>query len=168
MFNSKITKRALISSVVSLVLCVAMLLGTTYAWFTASVTSTGNIIQAGTLKVSLEYADEAPVDKDDALWKDASQGAIFNYTKWEPGYADVKYIKVENEGNLALQYALTIVPNDATAAETDLAEVIDVYLFDGITAVTRADLAAATPVATLSDLIAHSEGAASGVLAETE
>ena len=53
MTNMKSTKRALVSSVFALVLCFAMLLGTTYAWFTDSVTSSGNVIQSGTLDVQL-------------------------------------------------------------------------------------------------------------------
>lgn len=48
MTNTKTTKRALLSSVLALFLCFAMLLGTTYAWFTDSVTSGSNIIQSGT------------------------------------------------------------------------------------------------------------------------
>ncbi len=53
MTNAKSTKRALLSSVVALLLCFSMLLGTTFAWFTDSATSAGNKIQAGTLDVQL-------------------------------------------------------------------------------------------------------------------
>ena len=53
MTNTKRTKRALLSSVVALLLCFSMLIGTTYAWFTDSVTSAGNKIVAGTLDVQL-------------------------------------------------------------------------------------------------------------------
>ena len=84
MTNTKNTKRALLSSVLALFLCFAMLLGTTYAWFTDSVTSASNIIQTGTLDVSLEHADEALTDVNDSKWVDASTGAIFNYSNWEP------------------------------------------------------------------------------------
>ena len=61
--TNKTTKRALLISVVALILCFAMLMGTTYAWFTDSVTSVGNKIEAGTLDVQLwmyngtEYVD---------------------------------------------------------------------------------------------------------------
>ena len=65
-----------------------MLLGTTYAWFTDSVTSTGNIIKTGTLEVTMEYSDEL-LDADSKDWKDASKGAIFSYDNWEPGYTQV-------------------------------------------------------------------------------
>ena len=57
-FVMKTLKRSLFSSILSLFLCVAMLLGTTYAWFTDSVTSAGNKIVSGSLKVDLELLDE--------------------------------------------------------------------------------------------------------------
>ena len=87
MNNSKLTKKALLTSVMALFLCVAMLTGTTFAWFTDTVTSSGNIIKAGTLDVTMEWADGAKaVPADDSTdWIDASTGAIFNYDKWEPG-----------------------------------------------------------------------------------
>ena len=81
MTNRKTTKKALIFSALSLLLCFSMLVGTTFAWFTDSVTSAGNIIQSGTLDVTMEWADGTKavpaVDSED--WKDASAGAIFNY-----------------------------------------------------------------------------------------
>ena len=55
MTNRKSTRRALTLSVISLLLCVAMLVGTTYAWFTDSVTSSNNIIKSGNLDIELEY-----------------------------------------------------------------------------------------------------------------
>ena len=57
MTNTKNTKRALLSSVLALFLCFAMLLGTTYAWFTDSVTSANNIIKSGILDIALDYWD---------------------------------------------------------------------------------------------------------------
>ena len=53
MTSSKNTKRALLASVLSVVLCCAMLVGSTFAWFTDSVTNTGNRIQAGNLEIDL-------------------------------------------------------------------------------------------------------------------
>ena len=66
MNNKKSTKRTLVSSVLSLVLCMAMLVGTTFAWFTDSVTSNGNIIKSGSLKVQMDWAegDEDPDSTD--------------------------------------------------------------------------------------------------------
>ena len=127
MTNTKNTKRALLSSVMALFLCFAMLLGTTYAWFTDSVTSAGNIIQSGTLDVTMEWLKGTDAPTDDAAWTDASEGAIFNSTLWEPGYVEARHIKIANEGTLALKYQLQIVANGEVSK---LSDVIDVYYID--------------------------------------
>ena len=103
--NKKTTKRALISSVLSLVLCFAMLLGTTFAWFSDSVSSANNIITAGNLDIELYYqndetADWTEVDEDTNVFK--------KNTLWEPGHAEVVEFKVVNEGSLALKYQLAV------------------------------------------------------------
>lgn len=152
----KATKRTLLGSSVALLICFAMLLGTTYAWFTDSVTSSGNIIKTGTLDVSLKSKTLT-----DTNWQDASEGSIFNYTNWEPGYTEARYVKIENEGSLAFKYVLNIIPTEA-AGEVDLADVIDVYLIEGEVEVTREALANIAPVGTLASLIAN--GATNGEL----
>ena len=161
MTNLKTTKRALLSSVVALLVCFTMLLGTTFAWFTDSVTSNGNIIQTGTLEIGMYWmeGDENPTTAD---WADASEGAIFNNTKWEPGYVEAKHIKIANEGTLALKYKLLIVPNGEVEA---LADVIDVYYVEGATQVTRDTLPeTAVLVGTLRDMIEDTDGAVHGAL----
>ena len=50
----KTTKKSFLTSLTALILCFVMLLGTTFAWFTDSVTSTGNKIVAGDLDIELE------------------------------------------------------------------------------------------------------------------
>ena len=140
-------------SVLALLLCVSMLIGSTFAWFTDSVTSAGNIIKSGTLKISMKWADgtKAVPAADSADWTDASKGPIFNYDKWEPGYTEARHIAVKNEGTLALKYQLTIVP---TGEVSKLADVIDVYYIETATQLDeRADLSAYTPVGTLTQLI---------------
>ena len=57
--NQKATKRALLTSVMALVMCVAMLVGTTFAWFTDSASTAVKKIQAGKLDVALEMKDAA-------------------------------------------------------------------------------------------------------------
>jgi len=104
MTNKKTTRRALFSSIMALLLCCSMLVGTTFAWFTDSVTSENNIIKSGTLDVEMYYGD-APNKVDN----DASKGSIFNYDLWEPGFTQTKYLKIENKGTLAFQYQLNII-----------------------------------------------------------
>ena len=150
MTNTKTTKRALLSSVVALFLCFSMLLGTTYAWFTDEVTSANNIIQTGTLKVALEYAqgDEDPAS---AAWEDASKDAIFDYKYWEPGFVDAKHLRITNIGTLALNYYVRIIADDVVG---DLADVIDVYYFENATQLTdRANLANGVKLGTLAEIM---------------
>ena len=115
-------KKSLLLSALALILSISMLVGTTFAWFTDSVTSIGNKIQSGSLKVDLEL-----LDKETGEWHSLkkSQAPIFNYDKWEPGYIDTKVLKVENEGNLALKCVAKFYSEKQLSI---LADVIDVYV----------------------------------------
>lgn len=109
MKTMKSTKRSLLISALSLFLCIGMLAGTTFAWFTDSVSSKNNIITSGNLDVELEYKQvvngEFPNDwatvsgKEDIFDPDAN---------WEPGRVEVVYLKVSNLGSLALKYQLGV------------------------------------------------------------
>ena len=123
----KNTKRALLVSFISLMLCFSMLIGTTYAWFTDEVSSGTNIIKAGNLDIGMYWSE------NNTDWKNAEGNnaePIFNYDKWEPGYTVVRYVKVTNEGSLAFKYQMLLSPNGTVEK---LAEVIDVY-YDVVTA----------------------------------
>ncbi len=100
MTNSKSTKRALIISILAIFMCVAMLIGTTFAWFTDTASTGVNKIQAGNLDVKLMYST------DMVEWKEATdQTKLFDDNAlWEPGYTQVVYLKIVNAGNLALKY----------------------------------------------------------------
>ena len=130
MTKQKSTKRALLLSALSLLMCVSMLIGSTFAWFTDSVTSGSNKIQSGTLKLDLEL-----LDKESGNWNSIkeSKAPIFDYDLWEPGYTDVKILKVENEGNLALKWIAKFVSNGDLSI---LADVIDVYVKPSATELT--------------------------------
>lgn len=123
----KTTKKSALMSVMALFLCLTMLLGTTWAWFTDSVTSSGNKIQAGNLKLDLEM-----LNKETGAYESikTSKDPIFNYNLWEPGYTDVKFLKVENEGSLSLKWKAMFV-SDAEVSK--LAEVIDVWVKPSVT-----------------------------------
>ncbi len=153
MTNTKTKKRALLLSLLAIVLCMAMLIGSTFAWFTDTASTGVNNIQAGNLKVGMYYEDGkvAPAEAD---WKDAEGQAIFDYTLWEPGYTVAKHIKIANEGSLALKYQLDFM---LTGEIGKLAEVIDVYFADP--AVVVADRAAATALTSVGTLKEFLEGA---------
>ena len=97
------TKRALLTSALAIVACVAMLIGSTFAWFTDTASTGVNKIQAGRLDVELMFS------KDMVNWTKATANTpLFDEDAlWEPGYTQVVYLKVINAGDLALKYELT-------------------------------------------------------------
>ncbi|MBQ7365431.1 MAG: hypothetical protein IJW46_07515 [Clostridia bacterium] len=162
MTSKYITKRALCASFVAMLLCFSMLLGTTYAWFTDSVTSANNVIQSGTLNVEMYWA-KGTEDPTTATWEDASETAIFNYDNWEPGYVEVRHIKIANEGTLALKYQLRIIANGEVS---DLTDVIDVYYVDPAKQITDpVDLTADMKLGTLSEVLSNFDATGGGKLA---
>lgn len=113
-----------------MMLCVAMLVGSTFAWFTDSVTSGKNRIVAGNLDVELEYAK---TDKDGVLgeWTKVEETTnIFDEAAlWEPGYTEVVYLRVKNVGSLALKYKLGINVADKEIGYTENGDKIDLANF---------------------------------------
>ena len=101
---TKSSKRALLLSALAIVLCIAMLIGTTYAWFTDTASTAVNKIQSGNLDVQLEYS------KDFSEWKNVTEDTkLFeDSTVWEPGRTEIVYLRVKNAGTLALKYTLGI------------------------------------------------------------
>ena len=118
MTNRVSTKRALVLSLLSMLLCVSMLIGSTYAWFTDTATTAVNKIQAGTLDVALEMSTD-----NGATWTKA-EGKTLNFMTadnreeilWEPGctYA-LPLLRVVNKGNLSLKYEIVITGIDGDA-----------------------------------------------------
>ncbi|MBQ3529427.1 MAG: hypothetical protein IJA47_02920 [Oscillospiraceae bacterium] len=105
----KNTKRALLLSALSLLLCVSMLVGSTFAWFTDSVTSGQNKIASGNLDVQLFYTYDPAVaaDATSTAWVEVDSNTdVFGYNLWEPGYTKVAYFKIVNNGSLELKYQL--------------------------------------------------------------
>ncbi len=120
MTKQKTTKRALLMSGLALLMCVSMFVGSTFAWFTDSVKTGVNTIQAGTLDIVLEY------EVADGVWENA-EGKTLNFKKaanapageailWEPGCTyELPAIRVRNNGNLALKYNMVINGIDGDA-----------------------------------------------------
>ena len=119
MTNRKSTKRALLGSVMAMVLCLAMLVGATFAWFTDTASTGVNKIQAGKLDVALEMKDAA------GNWVSA-EGKTLDFVKaagaeneailWEPGCTyTLPELRVVNNGNLALKYKVIITGINGSA-----------------------------------------------------
>ena len=133
MNNKRATKRALLTSVMALVMCVVMLVGTTFAWFTDTASTGVNKIQAGNLDIELQYATAwdgttgAPT-----AWADAEGQTLTFKTKdnratdkilWEPGCRyELPELRIVNKGNLALKYKVII---NGIEGDAKLNEAID-------------------------------------------
>ncbi len=134
MKSSKGTKRALLMSVLSMLLCLSMLVSTTFAWFTDSVTSGTNKIVAGNLDVELTHSNakvnNAKVQDDTRLFSDPDGNPI----KWEPGVMAYENFTVQNVGSLALEYKLSLnVADYNKVKDTDksLKDVLKVAVVEG-------------------------------------
>ena len=103
MNNKRATKRALLTSVTALVMCVVMLVGTTFAWFTDTASTGVNKIQAGNLDIEVKYTLDG---KEWAKLDGATN--IFQKGLWEPGHTEVVALKVTNTGSLALKYNISM------------------------------------------------------------
>lgn len=104
MTSSKSTKRALLTSVLALLMCVTMLIGATFAWFTDTASTGVNKVQAGNLDLEVQYRTTAGSDwktLDNATDLFGAEGTLF-----EPGHTRVVELKIKNAGNLALKYKI--------------------------------------------------------------
>ena len=109
MNTKKATKRALLTSVMALVMCVVMLVGTTFAWFTDTASTGVNKIQAGNLDVELAYKNAETMTTDTGFKAANKDTPVFKEgALWEPGHVEYVVLKVSNAGNLALKYKLGI------------------------------------------------------------
>ena len=130
MNESTKTKKALRGSLLALFLCIVLLIGTTFAWFTDTASTGVNKIQSGTLKVGLEY-------KVGDQWQDATGQTLTFKTAdnraadkilWEPGCTyELPALRVVNKGNLALKYKIKI---NGIQGDEKLNEVIDWTISD--------------------------------------
>ena len=166
MNTKKATKRALLTSVMALVMCVVMLVGTTFAWFTDTASTAVNKIQAGNLKVDI-------VDKEG----NSLDGKTLSFTNkqgssdilWEPGATfNLDSFKIVNKGNLAFKYKVVISGVDGNAK---LLKAIDftisgekltdwdgILLPEGKTATTDNEVVGATDLITISGTMKKEAG----------
>ena len=125
MNNRKATKRALLTSVMALVMCVVMLLGTTFAWFTDTATANVNTIKSGNLDVVLQVKDNNGdwITSNRALTWVKNAAGSGQELLWEPGASyNLEEFRILNNGNLNLKYKVII---SGATGDTMLLDVID-------------------------------------------
>ena len=116
MTNRKSTKRALLGSVMAMVLCLAMLVGATFAWFTDTASTGVNKIQAGNLDVQLVDENGNSLEGKTLEFKKAANAAEGEAVLWEPGCTyELPAVYVKNNGKLALKYKVAITGINGSA-----------------------------------------------------
>ncbi len=140
MRERRATKRALLTSIMALVMCVVMLVGTTFAWFTDTATANVNTIKAGDLKLGLEMATAWDGSGKPIAWADA-RGETLSFLRmkddgtveqnadilWEPGATyRLPELRVSNAGNLNLKYKVQITGIETNRTPTSTANLNDV------------------------------------------
>ena len=125
------SKRALLLSILSMVLCVSMLIGSTFAWFTDSATANVNTIKSGNLDVELVGANGEKITS--ALKWVAKDGRAQDKILWEPGCEyNLESFKIKNAGDLALKYKVVI---SGLTGNAELLKAIDFTVKKGDTEV---------------------------------
>ena len=113
-----------------MLLCFALLLGTTFAWFTDNTSSSAATITSGNLDVTLEYATQPATAGGKLQWKTAEENNLDLFgtgsnALWEPGYTGIVYLRVKNTGSLALKYQYTVDVTDNKLGTNQDSESID-------------------------------------------
>ena len=127
--NKKATKHALLTSVMALVMCVVMLVGTTFAWFTDTASTAVNKIVAGNLDVDIVDENNISLDGESLSFKDVNNNTDI---LWEPGATFfTQGFKIVNKGNLALKYKVVV------SGTTGDAKLLKAIKFDVVTAKTK-------------------------------
>ena len=117
------TKRSLLASVLALVMCVTMLVGTTFAWFTDSASTAVNKIESGTLHVDIVGENGDSLDGKTLSFRDVNKNAD---VLWEPGATfALDSFRIVNTGKLALKYKVII---NGVNGNAKLLEAIDFFV----------------------------------------
>ena len=166
MNNKKATKRALLTSVMALVMCVVMLVGTTFAWFTDTASTAVNKIVAGNLKVDIVDENGNSLDGKSLSFKDVNGKTDI---LWEPGATfKLDSFKIVNDGNLAFKYKVVISgvngsakllkAIDFTISGEKLTDWDGILLPEGKTATTDNEVVGATDLITISGTMKKEAG----------
>lgn len=107
--NRTSVKRSLFVSAIALTLTAALLIGTTFAWFTSTATTSVSSVMAGTLKVEIVNLDGSELEDNTVKFVDKTGSSNI---LWEPGVTfTTKEFKIKNAGNLALKYKFQLGMN---------------------------------------------------------
>ena len=137
----KQTERALYLSVISTVLCIFMLIGMTFAWFTSTVESDNNVITTAAFEVDVYWSEDcnAPATSAEAeaspVWFNLNGTKPFNETAYLPGEETVRYIAMYNKSgfNVKFDISLRAIVPDTNNDTADLLNALEIYTKEPVT-----------------------------------
>ncbi len=133
MSTKKATKRALLTSILAICLCLVMLIGSTFAWFTDTASTNVNQIVSGTLDVDIVTPDDnhtslTGANAEKLKFVKNADAPTTEAVLWEPGCTYVtEGFQIANKGNLALKWKAEVNKGttEANAKNADLLQVIE-------------------------------------------
>lgn len=147
------TRKVLVSSFIAILFSILTFTFTTFAWFSDSISSSENIITMGNLDVEMYWSN----DLENGNWnniEDPSKNTVFSHGNYEPGYTDVKYLKIVNAGSLAFKYDVSLLPAGEIG---ELAEVVDLYyLYDAKYNISSRSLTEMEKLGTIKNILGKS------------
>lgn len=143
--NSRKTSKSLVLSVVSLLVCMFLLIGSTFAWFSTSATSNTNVIMTGAFNISVDFCNNFSGAEDD--WTSLDSNTLFDNVVLNPGdNTGVMYIRITNSNNYPVSVNASLIEKTVTDNNTELR-----FYSKKVTEATSADdLLAETPVSLVS------------------
>lgn len=122
-------RRSCLSSLLCMVLCMVMFFGTSYAYFSDSVSNDGNVIQVGSLQADLLLEK----DGTSISLRQHPETKVFSPAdSWAPGTLILRTLTVKNDGSLPFVYGLSLVPEEANRAQMmAVAQYFEVYVRPG-------------------------------------
>lgn len=113
-----VIRQALLMSLISMFVCVVMLVGMTYAWFTDSASASVNLIRSGNINITAEYRVEntnewRPVQTTSSKELFKPQGGI-----WAPGSSASASFKISNKGDIPARCGFSVKFGKSDAAST--------------------------------------------------
>ena len=117
MTKKRSTRLSLFTSLIALLVCCSMLIGTTFAWFTDTVQSESNLISTGNLDIELYHASIKTNGADERVNNTTKLFDSIDSGLWEPGAMVWERFTVKNEGSLALKYQFALLASEATVVD---------------------------------------------------
>lgn len=105
----KLTGKTLYLTMAFMAVLALSLMGTTYAWFSASLRSSGNRIVSGTLSATLIKYDAAKGEYLEA----GESSPVVTANNFQPGDSIVAYVGVKNIGSIDFYYDIMIQTDDS-------------------------------------------------------